>query len=462
MRLRKLAVDHWFLLIVLTAGTVLRIVVTLAYEPILMLQRDTYTYLHLAVETGVSGFRPSLYPLMLKPLLATGGLELVALVQHLSGLSVAVLLYLLMRKLGVSAPVAALGVAPPLLDGFVLNIEHYLLTETFFILFLVGALVLLSWSDRPSWLVAGTGGVLIGLSTLLRFVGAAAIVPALVYVLVRRMGWMRVVALGAGFLIPLGAYSLWFSSETGSGGLTDSSGFFLYGRVVEFADCDEVEVESELREYCPEESIESESIESETKGMFTSGLDIKAVREDPEGNSKLLRFGRAMIVAKPGAYLGEVLSDFVQYFEASEPESREPNVKRWLFVTSVAQAEPHPTVLRFDAGPPPTSGIDADFKINEGSAGFLRSYQGVFYTYGPLLAIMLVVGLVGGALARRPEEGRWLLPDTLLFTLVAIALLLAPTMLAVYHFRYVLPAISLGGTAAALGFTALVKRFGRT
>ena len=436
---------------------VLRIVTMVGYQPILMLQRDTYTYLSLALRMDVTGWRPSLYPMLIKPLAELGNLQLLSLVQHLAGLAVAVMFYLLMRRLGLSAIVAALGVVPVLLDGYMINIEHYLLTEAFFNLSVAGALMLIAFPRRPSIVGVGASGFIIGLSMLLRFVGAVTLLPALLYLLLRRLGAARAVALIAGFAIPLGAYGLYFSTQTGgSFGVTDSNGLFLYGRVVEFADCDEVEVADELQEYCP-----TGPIESATKGVFTSGLETKKVREDPQGNSKLLRFGRQMILAQPGAYAGAVVSDFARFFEPTDPEEQEPNVKRWRFVRTIEEADPHPIVLTNEGGPPARSGITTEFTIKEGPATFLRSYQNVAYTYGPLLALLLIVGLAGGFLARRSEdEERSLGPECLLFSLVAVLLLLGPTMLAVYHFRYVLTAIPLAGVAGALGFTVLKRRFG--
>ena len=427
------------------------------YQPILMLQRDTYAYLSLALRMDVTGWRPSLYPMLIKPFAELGNLQLLSLVQHLAGLAVAVMFYLLMRRLGLSAIVAALGVVPVLLDGYVINIEHYVLTEAFFNLFVAGALMLLAFPQRPSTVGVGASGFIIGLSMLLRFVGAVTLLPALLYVLLRRFGAARVVALLVGFAIPLGAYGLYFSTQTGgSFGVTDSNGLFLYGRVVEFADCDEVEVADELQEYCP-----AGPIDSETKGVFTSGLETKKVREDPEGNSKLLRFGRQMVLAKPGAYAGAVVSDFARFFALTDPEDQEPNVKRWRFVRTIEEADPHPIVLTNEGAPPPRSGIKTQFTIREAPATFLRSYQNVIYTYGPLLALLLIVGLVGGLLARRMDDDeRSLGPECLLFSLVAVLLLLGPTMLAVYHFRYVLTAIPLAGVAGALGFTVLKHRFG--
>lgn len=426
------------------------------YQPILMLQRDTYIYLFLSLRMDVTGWRPSLYPMLIKPLAELGNLQLLSLVQHLAGLAVAVMFYLLMRRLGLSAIVAALGVVPVLLDGYMINIEHYLLTEAFFNLSVAGALMLIAYPQRPSIVGVGASGFIIGLSMLLRFVGAVTLLPALLYVLLRRLGAARAVALIAGFAIPLGAYGLYFSTQTGgSFGVTDSNGLYLYGRIVEFADCDEVEVADELQEYCP-----AGPIESATKGIFSSGLETKKVREDPQGNSKLLRFGRQMILAKPGAYAGAVASDFARFFAATDPEDQEPNVKRWRFVRTIEEADPHQIVLTNEGAPPARSGITTEFTIREGPATFLRSYQNVVYTYGPLLALLLIVGLAGGFLARRSEDDeRSLGPECLLFSLVAGLLLLGPTMLAVYHFRYVLTAIPLAGVAGALGFTVLKQRF---
>lgn len=448
---------NWAFLLVLTLGTVLRIVAIVGYQPILMLQRDTYIYLSLALRMDVTGFRPSLYPMLIKPMVELGNLQLISLVQHLAGLAVAVMFYLLMRRLGVSPIVAALGVVPVLLDGYMINIEHYLLTEAFFNLFVAAALMLIAYPPRPSIVGVGASGFIIGLSMLLRFVGAVTLVPAFLYMILRRLGAARAVALIAGFAIPLGAYGLYFSTQTGgSFGVTDSNGLFLYGRVVEFADCNEVEVAEELQEYCP-----AGPIESETKGLFTSGLEINKVRKDPQGNSKLLRFSRQMILSRPTAYAGAVVSDFARFFEPTDPEEQEPNVKRWRFVRTLEEADPHELVLTNEGSPPPRSGIAGEFAIQRGPAEFLRSYQNVVYTYGPLLALLLIVGLAGGFLATRPDDdARSLGPECLLFSLVAIFLLIGPTMLAVYHFRYVLTAIPLAGVSGALGFTVLKWRFG--
>ncbi|MDQ4057995.1 MAG: phospholipid carrier-dependent glycosyltransferase [Actinomycetota bacterium] len=446
---------HWPFAVVLSAGVALRVTVMLAYRPLLLLQMDTHAYLNQAIETGASGLRPVLYPLLLKPLVATGSLVGVALVQHLAGIAVAILLYAFMRRLGLSAVVAALGTVPALLDGFILNLEHYLLTEAFFNLFVVVALLLVAWPERPAWFGAGASGLIVGLSALLRFIGGVVVAPVLLYLLLRKAGWTRVVALVVGFVLPLAVYGMWFRAETGSAGLTDRNGVFLFGRVVEFADCDEVEVPEDLREFC-----EVEPSTTGTKGVFTSDLDIQRVMSTPQGNAKLLRYSRLMIIGMPGAYLGAVGADFLRYFEPTSPETREPNVKRWRFVRTLEEADPRPPVTRAEGGPPPDSGIDEEFIIDRGLASFLRSYQNASYTYGPLLALLLVLGFAGGVLGTSSGPARSRAPECWLFSLTALALLLIPTMVAVYHFRYVIPAVPLAGVAGALGASGLLDRLG--
>ena len=108
-------------------GAALRLLVVLAYQPVFMLQKDTYTYLHTAVNASGSpnAYRPALYSLLfLKPILLFDNLAVVPIVQHTAGLAMSLLLYMLLRRLSVAPILAALGTAPLLLDGYQLDLEH--------------------------------------------------------------------------------------------------------------------------------------------------------------------------------------------------------------------------------------------------------------------------------------------------------------------------------------------------
>ncbi|MGH2819038.1 MAG: hypothetical protein ACRDJ5_00135, partial [Actinomycetota bacterium] len=297
-------------------------------------------------------------------------------------------------------------------------------------------------------------GLLLALAGLTRFVGVALIAPALLYVSLRRLGWMRAGALAAGFAVPVAAYSLWFQSSSGSLGITDRNGFFLYGRVASFADCDRVDVPAEEEALCLEEPPPQGFV---AQGVWT--LDVpKRFKTSPDGNRLMLDFSKRMIVAMPLDYARAVGADLLRYFSWTPPPSQEPNVARWRFPLSLPDADPQRLVRRLEGAPPPHLGLDATFRIDASLGGALRAYQGVVYSYGPLLALLLCLGLMG-AVGRGAASGkRDLRRESLLFASAALVLLLVPVMTAVYHFRYVLPVLPLLGPAGALGIGALIDR----
>jgi hypothetical protein len=430
---------HWPFLVILAAGIALRVVASLAFWPILPFRnRDSYEYLRRALELSVTrSFHPFLYSTLLRGLTLTGSLAPVAILQHVAGLTMGVLLYALLRRRGGGPVLSALGVAPVLIDGFQIAFEHQILTETFCQLFVVSGLVLLTWRDRPSVVQAGGAGLLLGASVLLRFVGLGTIVPAVLYSLVRRMGWGRIVALGLLFLVPLSVYGLWFRSESGSLGITNRNGFYLYGRVASFADCREVAVPPKLRIFCPPPGGPP------GRGLFQSGLPDD-IRRNPAYNGPALAFATRMIAAKPLDYAAAALTDFTRYFGVSAQGRNQ-----WRF----------PSTLRLRRPMPP--GLTVRFWYRPPLAVFLHEYQGIMHTWGPILGVLLLAGAVGGAIGWTNRGRGAPAPEALLFTFTAVAVMLFATMFAVHHFRYVLTPLPLAGPAAALGVVAARNRLSR-
>ncbi|MER6901093.1 glycosyltransferase family 2 protein, partial [Amycolatopsis sp. NPDC000740] len=99
---------HAFLLVLLAAGTTLRVLSWIAYQPAL-LYIDSFRYLDNLHGLRADGINPVGYDLLLKPLFAVGGLSFVAAVQHLAGLAIAVGIYALARRLGARNWVSALA-----------------------------------------------------------------------------------------------------------------------------------------------------------------------------------------------------------------------------------------------------------------------------------------------------------------------------------------------------------------
>ena len=189
------------LAVLLTAGLVMRILVQIAYRPAL-LYIDSIKYLYVA-----NGNDPVGYRVLLTPLLAVGNLDLVAAVQHLLGLAMAVALYLLMRRRGVPRWLAALATAPILLDGYQLQNEQTIMPDTLFEALIVTGLVILLWAPKPkTWMIIGAG-LALGASATVAQIGEILILPALIYLLAAAVGGraklIQGIALCAAFALPI-------------------------------------------------------------------------------------------------------------------------------------------------------------------------------------------------------------------------------------------------------------------
>src|SRR5258708_10958754 len=108
---------HWLVSGLLAAGLGLRVLSLVAYRPAIIYV-DTLKYLY-----GASpGADPLGYRLLLNITLPLGDLGTRALVLHLLRLALAVALYVVLLRRGVSRWLAALAVAPVLLDAYQLQI----------------------------------------------------------------------------------------------------------------------------------------------------------------------------------------------------------------------------------------------------------------------------------------------------------------------------------------------------
>ena len=68
------------------------------------------------------------------------------------GVLVGVMIYALARRrFAVPAWVAVLATLPVLYDGFEIQLEHLIMTDTLFLFLAFAALTVLLWNPRPSW-----------------------------------------------------------------------------------------------------------------------------------------------------------------------------------------------------------------------------------------------------------------------------------------------------------------------
>ncbi len=468
---------HWMLAVLLTAGLVMRILAQIAYRPAL-LYIDSIKYLYGAY----AGNDPPGYLLLLKPFLAVGNLDLVAAVQHLLGLAMAVALYLLMRRRGVPRWLAALATAPILLDGYQLQNEQTIMPDTLFEALIVAGLVLLLWRPKPkTWMIIGAG-LALGASATVAQIGEILILPALVYLLAAipggRAKLIQSIALCAAFALPILAVSFRDYVTIHRFSLAPYAQSTIYGRMAEAADCQTLRIPTYERPLCPTR---------QQRALGPDGLDhasrspIKAfrTRSGMPAYKVALTFSHAVAIQQPLRVLSAISRDAVKLFAIARTTSPgDTPISRWQFQDHYPQYPPYVTLtggrLRFVQTTPsgrlkilghgrPVSGGNP--AVTKPAASFLRAYQlNGGYTPGPLFLLAAVAGLLGslGVLRRRAcparrrtAAARGTVTACLVTFLAALGILLGSDAFE-FSWRYQLPALVTLVPAGALGITAVL------
>jgi hypothetical protein len=443
--------SHALFLVLLTCGAALRTVVLLGYRPALIYY-DTPHYLDDAATLVPSVARPLGYPLFLHLLPIGHDLTVVPLAQHLLGLVLAVLIYALLLRLGVRRTLAALAAAPVLLDAYQLNIEQYVLSETFFELLLLAACVLLLWRRRPTVPLAAGAGLLLAGVALTRASGATVIVPAVLAVALLARRPAPVVALVLAFAAPVAGYMAWFHSVHGSYAITSYGGRFLYARVAPFADCRGLSLPPAERGLCPPQPL-GHRLQADDY-MWTHSLSPVFKVKPPPGvtrNELAGRFARRVIVHQPLDYARAVTHDLLRGFAPTRTRhAGELPIFRWKFQVYFPVYRPwiYDLLRRYGTSAP---------QVRPRLTRFLQAYSRVGYVPNLLLGLGLIAALLAAAgLGRARASG--LRVATLLFALMTLAVLLPPAAVNQFTWRYQIPQLILIPPAMALAATALVRR----
>src|SRR5262249_26625388 len=196
---------HWLAAVLLAAGLVLRVLAQFAYRPALF-YIDTTRYLY----NDAQGMDPVGYKGPLRVILAVANFNTVAAVQHLLGLAMAVVLYVLLLRRGAPRWLAALAMTPLLLDAYQIQIEQTVMPDTWFEALIVTGLAILLWRPAPGWRRVLAGGLVLGTSAIFAQIGEALLLPAVLYLLVLGGGWRRALGraglLCAAFILPILTY----------------------------------------------------------------------------------------------------------------------------------------------------------------------------------------------------------------------------------------------------------------
>jgi hypothetical protein len=334
---------HWMLALLIAAGLVLRVVTQVAYEPALLFI-DSKKYLFgTDFSAGAWGsFDPIGYTLLvLKPVLTFGDLGLVALLQHVLGLGMAIALYLLMLRRGVTRWLAALAVAPVLLDAYQLNAEQTIMPDVLFEALLVAGIVLLLWQPRPGLAFVILAGLALGTSAPVRQVGEALIVPALIYVVAVARDWrtrlLHGAVLFACFALPIVGYMGYSKVILHYGFQMSNMGdAYLYGRTAHAADCATLKLPLDEQLLCP---TPAQALRFGVDGLVNNPnsprveYDVNAQLGVQDYNSPLQReFAYAVIRQQPIRVIGDITRDSIKIFALTRNtvEGDTP-IKRWQF-----------------------------------------------------------------------------------------------------------------------------------
>lgn len=449
---------HWLFSALLALGVGLRVIAFWAYRPALIFT-DSIGYLANRANIGPRPLRPFGYPVFLRLLPFNWGLEIVPLVQHLLGVGIAVAIYVLLLRLGVERWLAALAAAPVLLDAMQLNLEQQILSETLFEVLLLAACALLLWWPRLGVIAAGLAGAALAAAALTRSVAELVMVPAVLVLLLLRVRIAHIAVMLGAFALPLVAYAAWFHADYGIYALNGLDGHFLYARVAPFADCKGLSLPTYERVLCPAQPVGkrltveqySWSPRSPIYHMHVP-LAMRTPGEPWRARSQIAGdFAKRVILHQPVTYARTMAADFLRGFAPTRTtENGEVSVSRWMFQLHYPVYSSSLKVLANHGERP---------EVNHTLAAFLRRYQRVGYTPGPLLGLALIAGLLGAlGVGRARRSG--LRCACLLFSGATLVVLVTAVAVNQFSWRYQLPQLILLPPAGALGLTALLGRRG--
>lgn len=446
---------HWVFLLILAAGVALRVVATLAYQPALFFV-DSVRYLKAIEDPNPTGRSPLGYTLLLLApvLLTTGHLVFAAIANHVVGLLTGIGGYALLRRFGVWRWVAALAVAPVLLDAYQLQIEELIMSDALFAALSLLLLLVLARRGEVSYGVAVIAGLVLAAAALTRLVGLATVAVAVGYLLLAGRTWRRRLLTAAVLLVtyaaPLAGYAVYFHAWSGSYRITNSDVMAQYGLVATFADCRGLDLPSYERVLCdPRPPSERPGPDWYINDKHRAAKKLRP----PAGvttNAAISDFTRRVILHQPWGMTKAVAHNFLRGFAWSKTTGRgEPSVDRWRFPPGEYQHSYDVTkyVNRWGGG---------GQHVNRGLAAFLVDYQKAGYVPGTVLGGCLLLAIGGAVGIGRARRSGMRAVTALTAGVPVIALLVAADV--EFSWRYQLPAIVLLPLAGALGLTAMLRR----
>jgi hypothetical protein len=453
----RILVGHRLFAVMVVAAAGLRAVAQFAYQPALFFYGDSFAYLANANHLRPEPIRPAGYPAFLRAVLVVHDLAAVPAVQHVVGLATGVVVYALVRRLGAGPVLGSIAAAPVLLDAYQLNVEQHILSEALFTLLAASALAVLLWRSRPSVAACAVTGLLLAAAALTRSVGLALIAPAVAFAVVRA-GVVRTAVLAAAFALPLAGYALWnTTTPTGSFELTGRDGFFLYGRVADFASCSGARLSAADRAVLcdPRPPAQRPNPNYYVWHQWSEHRYPGFPHLQSNRNAILESFALGVIRRQPLDYVRTVLGDMAHYaaFGRSTGPLDEP-IGQWTF-----RVGNRLTYLQARREGIEVAAWGGSLRSWLAGQRVLRSYQRYVYTPGPLLLAAVLLAVMGAAVGSAAALGRGLRAEMLTLAAAGVLIPLVAAMTSMFDYRYLLPSLPLLPAAGALGAAVVMARW---
>ena len=454
---------HWLFTAALGLGVVPRVVVMAGFAPAALFKLDTYDYLWDAIHLTPNPVNPSGYSVFLWLLWPFHSLVLIAALQHLMGLGIAVMIYAVLRRRGAASWLSTLAATPVLFDPAQLLLEQLIMADILAMFLMIAALAVLLMRKSPLAGRSAAAALLMGASAVVRPDALPLIFLMAGYLLVRRLGWRRDGAALAAGLLPVAGYVAWFAAASGTVGLTNSDGLFLWSRTMSFANCATIKPPPDLRALCPDQQPAAQTPTAALGRLRprqylwnhdawlwqppSTGLVPDTAAFTPANNARARDFAIRAIEAQPLDYARVVAADASRAFTSSDQLHFPGTQPAPVYLTAANRHYMLAAVrgyLGTTAGIGPYLGVHLGTHVEQPYASLIVRYQDRIHLPGPVFGLIIVIGLAGILIPRTRTAAA-----ALGWSAAAMVMIL-PAAEHEYAYRYVVPAVPLACLAAAL------------